>query len=53
MQAKESKTNTHFIISLLKSAVRMIACYFLIKSNLVLSGLLFAGAETLGIMEEL
>lgn len=52
MQPKESKTNYHFIFSLLKSAIRIVACFFLAKQELFASALLFAGAETLGVIEE-
>lgn len=52
MQPKESKTNYHFIFSLLKSAIRIVACFFLAKQELLVAGLLFAAAETLGIIEE-
>lgn len=53
MQQKESKTTYHFTISLIKSAVRIGACYFLATGNYYVSALLFGGAEILGIVEEL
>jgi hypothetical protein len=53
MQSKESKTNWHFNISLFKSCLRIMAGVTLIKSELVISGVLFILAELLGIVEEL
>ena len=43
----------HFFISIVKSAVRIGAGVILISGNLVVAGMLFIGAEILGIMEEL
>ena len=53
MQVKESKTNWHFRISLVKSCLRIAAGATLIKGELVASGMLFMLAEVLGIAEEL
>ena len=53
MQVKESKTNWHFRISLFKSCLRIMAGVTLIRSELVISGVLFIVAEILGIVEEL
>jgi hypothetical protein len=53
MQSKESKTNWHFRISLLKSGLRILAGLALILSDITLSGILFIGAELFGIIEEL
>jgi len=53
MQVKESKTNWHFNISLLKSCLRIMAGVTLIKGEVVISGTLFIIAEVLGIVEEL
>ena len=47
MQPKESKTNWHFRISLLKSGLRILA-----GLALILSDILFIGAELFGIIEE-
>jgi hypothetical protein len=53
MQQKESKTNWHFYISLIKSIFRIGAGFALIFGKLALSGALFILAEVLGIVEEL
>jgi hypothetical protein len=53
MQAKESKTNWHFYISLIKSGFRIGAGFALIFGRVALSGVLFILAEVLGILEEL
>jgi hypothetical protein len=52
MQPKESKSNSHFNISLAKSGLRIVACYFLFFSNLESAAILFFVAELLGIAEE-
>ena len=43
----------HFRISMVKSAVRIIAGITLCTGNLLVAGLLFIGAELLGVWEEL
>jgi hypothetical protein len=48
MQLKESKTNSHFYISLLKSVVRIIAGVYLILGNIVVAGSALIAAEVLG-----
>ena len=53
MEPKESKSNSHFWISLIKSGIRFGAGYCLIKGNLVGGGVLLIIAETLGIAEEI
>ena len=53
MQPKESKSNRHFIWSVIKSGVRIFAGIVLATSGLKLVGLLFIIAEILGIVEEL
>jgi hypothetical protein len=56
MQQKESKTNWHFRISIVKSIIRMFAGMALMYSDqwyLNAAGGLLIGAETLGILEEL
>jgi len=53
MQQKESKTNWHFYISLIKSGFRIGAGFSLMFGSLALSGALFILAEILGIIEEL
>jgi hypothetical protein len=53
MQQKESKTNSHLWISIIKSGVRFGACYFLFNGDFKSSALLFAFAEGLGVAEEI
>ena len=56
MQPKESKSNRHFMFSIMKSLFRLGACYGLwITGDMVLQavGVFFAIAEILGIAEEL
>ena len=56
MQPKESKSNRHFTISILKSGVRLFAGIILATSGvaaLKLVGVLLVIAEILGIAEEL
>tara|TARA_Y100000389_G_scaffold143628_1_gene141907 strand:+ start:1205 stop:1366 length:162 start_codon:yes stop_codon:yes gene_type:complete len=43
----------HFYISMVKSAVRIMAGVALIVGNLVLTGVLLIAAEVLGVLEEL
>jgi hypothetical protein len=52
MQEKESKTNWHFRISLIKSIIRIMAGVSLFNEQLVFAGLLLIIAEILGIAEE-
>jgi uncharacterized membrane protein YphA (DoxX/SURF4 family) len=53
MQVKESKTNWHFRISIIKSILRIIAGIALVNGLLVPAGSFFVVAEILGIIEEL
>lgn len=53
MQEKESKTNSHFWISLVKSVIRIGACYFLFQEQFGNAAISLAMAEVLGIAEEL
>lgn len=53
MQPKESKSNTHFYISVVKSVIRIGACYFLFSAELQEAAGLFCIAEALGIAEEI
>jgi len=53
MQEKESKTNWHFRISLLKSVLRICAGAYLITGDVPPAGYLLIAAEVLGIVEEL
>lgn len=53
MQEKESKTNWHFRISVIKSSLRIGAGIALCKSDIWAAGMLFIVAEILGIVEEL
>ena len=52
MQEKESKTNTHFWISLFKSVLRITACYFLFHEQFGNTAIMLFLAELLGIAEE-
>jgi hypothetical protein len=53
MQPKESKSNSHFWISLIKSALRLTACWFLFNEQFGNTAILLGLAELLGIVEEL
>ena len=53
MQEKESKTNWHFRISLVKSVLRMCAGVYLILGEMYPAGCLLILAEILGVVEEL
>lgn len=53
MQEKESKSTTHFWISLFKSGIRMGACWKLFQGDLQQAAGLFCIAEALGIAEEI
>jgi hypothetical protein len=52
MQPKESKSNRHFTISLIKSAIRIAAGVDLALGNVWYAGGLLIMAELLGILEE-
>jgi hypothetical protein len=52
MQEKESKTNVHFRISIVKSGIRIGACYCLFTLNFTGAAALLCIAEILGIAEE-
>ena len=53
MQQKESKTNSHFYVSLVKSGVRIAAGIMLCLGGIWKAGALLIIAEVLGIVEEL
>ena len=53
MQPKESKSNSHFWISLVKSVLRLTACWFLFNEQFGNTAILLGLAEILGIVEEL
>ena len=53
MQIKESKTNWHFYISLVKSGFRFGAGFSLIFGSVPAAGALLIIAEVLGIVEEI
>jgi hypothetical protein len=53
MQEKESKTNSHFWISFVKSILRIGACYFLFHEQFGNTAILLGLAEVLGIAEEI
>jgi len=53
MQPKESKSNSHFIISIIKSLIRFCGCWALWDYSLGSAAIFFAFAELLGIAEEI
>ena len=53
MQPKESKSNSHFKISIVKSVVRIVAGITLLRGDFYIAGSLLIVAEILGIVEEL
>ena len=53
MQPKESKSNRHFNISMVKSGFRILACICLMTEHMWYAGGLLMIAELLGIVEEL
>jgi hypothetical protein len=53
MQPKESKSNSHFWISMVKSGVRIWAGAALCWGSPITAGILLIMAETLGVAEEL
>jgi hypothetical protein len=53
MQEKESHTNWHFKISLIKSTLRIIAGIALMNEYVITAGCFLIVAEILGIIEEL
>jgi hypothetical protein len=52
MQEKESKTNWHFGISVVKSGIRIMAGITLINDQVLIAGILLILAEIFGIVEE-
>ncbi len=53
MQEKESKTNWHFWISMVKSTIRIIACWRLFEGDLQQAAGYLILAEALGFVEEI
>ena len=53
MQPKESKSNSHFYISLVKSVLRLVACWALWDYSLGSAAIFLGVAELLGIAEEI
>lgn len=53
MQPKESKSNKHLQISVLKSGLRLIGCVPLAGGQLGTAAVVFFMAELLGILEEI
>ena len=53
MQEKESKSNSHFWISIVKSGIRFGACFLLFQGDVKFAAILFGLAEVLGIAEEI
>ena len=52
MQPKESKSNKHFKLSMIKSGLRMFGCGYLMYGDVVGTAVVFAIAEILGVIEE-
>ena len=52
MQVKESKTNWHFRLSLIKSGFRIAAGLSLFSGGIMFAGTMLIVAECLGIAEE-
>ena len=52
-QKKESKTNWHFSLSIIKSVVRVMAGITLLNDQLMFAGALLILAELFGILEEI
>ena len=53
MEPKESKSNSHFWISIVKSGIRFGACFSLFQGKIEVAAILFGLAEVLGIAEEI
>ena len=53
MEAKESKSHTHFWISLIKSGIRIVACWRLFDGDLHEAAGFLLIAEALGVAEEI
>lgn len=53
IQPKESKSKSHFYISITKSGFRFGGCYGLFVGDFYTAAALFALAEVLGIAEEI
>ena len=53
MEPKESKSNKHFTVSLIKSAIRIGAGINLAIGNIWYAGIFLIAAEVFGILEEL
>jgi hypothetical protein len=52
MQPKESKSNKHFWLSMVKSGLRLFGCGYLMYGDFVGTAVIFAIAEILGVVEE-
>jgi hypothetical protein len=53
MEPKESKSNSHFWISIVKSGIRIGACFFLFQGDIKTAAIGLGLAEVLGIAEEI
>lgn len=53
IQPKESKSNRHFYLSMIKSILRIVGCWALWDYSLGSTAIFFASAEIVGILEEL
>lgn len=52
-QKKESKTNWHFSLSIIKSVIRVMAGITLLNDQIMFAGALLILAELFGILEEI
>lgn len=52
MQPKESKSNRHFKLSMIKSGLRAFGCGYLMYGDFVGTAIVFLIAEIVGIIEE-
>ena len=53
MEPKESKSNSHFWISIVKSGIRIGACFYLFYGDYATAAISLGLAEVLGIAEEI
>ena len=53
MAAGKDPGNAHFWLSMVKSGVRIVGCFVLMNGMFWGAGMLFLGAEMIGIAEEL
>ena len=53
MEPKESKSSSHFDLSIVKSGLRICGCFSLSNSNFIEAAIFFGIAEFFGILEEI